>query len=101
MNGFVPSNEKEFQSTGFIHVSHTNNVDVVYTKDFGIAIVVIVVVAIIVMLKYHNVAVGRLWIYSVLRPANIISRIIEFCEVVVIKPVPLEQNGVALSVQMS
>lgn len=82
-----------------------NNVDVVYTKDFGITIVVIVVVVvvviIIVMPKYHNVAVRRLWIYNILRPANVISRIIEFCDVVVIKPVPLEQNGVAFSVQTS
>jgi hypothetical protein len=86
----------------FIYVSHMNNVDVVYTKDFGITIVVIVIVVMIIVTpKYHNVAVRRLWIYNVLRPANIISRIIEFCDVMVIKPVPLEQNGVALSVQTS
>lgn len=95
--GLIPPHEKELCSTRFVHVPGTNNIDVVYTEDLGVAVVAIMP---IIMLKQHNVAMWGSRIDNVLSPSNVVSCVIEPHEVVVIDPVTFEENGSTFLVGM-
>lgn len=94
LHGFVPSDKKKLYSAGFVHVPYANNVNVVYPKDFGITVVAIsvIIIAIMIMLEEHDIAMRCPRIYDILSPSNIICGVVEFCEVVMINSVTLEEN---------
>jgi hypothetical protein len=62
-----------------------------YANDFGIAVLAAVPI-IVAVLQQHNIAMRSLWVYDILSPANVIGGVIEPHEIVVIKPIMLEEN---------
>lgn len=76
-----------------IYVPYANNIDMMYTEDFGVMVVATDIIAVVIMaLQCHNIAMRRPWIYDVLRPSNIVRGIIESCNVVMVYSVTLENN---------
>lgn len=78
LHRFVPPNEEKCNSVRFIHICKANNIDIVYTNDFGVT-----VLAAIPLIQQHNVAMWSTWVYDILRPPNIISGVAESCQIVV------------------
>jgi hypothetical protein len=98
--GFIPPNKQKFYSARLIHVPRANDVNVVYTKNFGVTVVAIEAIIIVVTMEQHDVAMRGLRIYDILSPSNIIRGIVESYEVVVVDAITFEENRTMFLVRM-
>ena len=92
---FIPPNEEKFDSVRFVHVREANDVDMVYADDFGVTVLAALSINVPVF-QQHYVAMRSTWVYDILRPPNVISGVVESCEIVVVKSITLEEDGTVL-----
>lgn len=77
-----------------MHVPNVNHINMVNSNNFAVTVVtpIIIGIVIIMMGKYHDVAMRCSWIDDILIPSNVICGVVESSEVVMIDSVTLKKN---------